>query len=60
WPYDPGQARLSCNDNINSVQTKTIPMMTILDLIFDFHICYTFAATSISTIVSCVYEKSAR
>ena len=37
-----GPARLSCSGNINSVQTKTmpttIPMKTILDLIFDFHI----------------------
>jgi hypothetical protein len=40
-----GPARLSCSGNINSVQTKTmpttIPMKTILDLIFDFHIYYT-------------------
>ena len=42
--YYLGPARLSCSGNVNSVQTKTIPttipMMTILDLIF-FHICYT-------------------
>ena len=62
--YYLGPARLSCSGNINSVQTKTIPttitpMMTILDLIFDFHIQLAYPA-SITTILSSVYEKSVR